>query len=499
MTAVATPLSWHERAQQLSLQGQAFINGQYVPAQSGATFSNHSPIDGRLLNEVAACDAADIDLAVKAARTAFEDGCWAKLPPMKRKRIMFKFAELIEQHTEELALLETLDMGKPIRDSSSIDVPASVRCLRWYAEAIDKVYDEVAPTPHNVIATITREPLGVCGLVVPWNFPLLMAMWKIAPALATGNSIVLKPAEQSSLTAIRLGALAAEAGIPDGVFNVVPGFGEQAGKALGLHMDVDGVFFTGSTAVGKLFMQYAGQSNLKKLGLECGGKTGHIILADCQRLDVAAQAAGFGIFFNQGEMCTAGSRLIVDAAVKDEVLERLKVFSTLMQPGDPLDPNTRLGAMVNPEHTRQVMNYIDLGKQEAELFMGGTQRQAVAGGCYIEPTVFHQVPYQARIAQEEIFGPVLSVITVNGVDEAIKVANSTIYGLGAGVWSDNVNTLFKATKGLRAGVVYANCYDADDITVPFGGYKQSGIGRDKSLHALEKYTELKTTWLQLAL
>jgi gamma-glutamyl-gamma-aminobutyraldehyde dehydrogenase/4-guanidinobutyraldehyde dehydrogenase/NAD-dependent aldehyde dehydrogenase len=244
-------------------------------------------------------------------------------------------------------------------------------------------------------------------------------------------------------------------------------------------------------------MQYSGQSNLKKLGLECGGKTGHIILADCEHLADAAKAAGFGIFFNQGEMCTAGSRLIVDAAVKDEVLERLKVFSTLMQPGDPLNPSTRLGAMVNPEHTQQVMKYIELGKQEAHLWMGGEQRQAVAGGCYIEPTIFDQVPYQARIAQEEIFGPVLSVITVNGVEEAVRVANSTIYGLGAGVWSDNVNTLFKATKNLRAGVVYANCYDADDITTPFGGYKQSGIGRDKSLHALEKYTELKTTWLQL--
>ncbi|WP_020558506.1 aldehyde dehydrogenase [Thiofilum flexile] len=499
MTTSATSLSWHERAQHLSIQGQAFINGHYVSAQSGNTFANYSPIDGRLLNSVAACDALDVDLAVKAARTAFEDGRWAKLPPLKRKRILFKFADLIEQHTEELALLETLDMGKPIRDSLSIDIPASVRCLRWYAEAIDKVYDEIAPTPHNVIATITREPLGVCGLVVPWNFPLLMAMWKIAPALATGNSIVLKPAEQSSLTAIRLAGLATQAGIPDGVFNVVPGMGEQAGKALGLHMDVDGVFFTGSTAVGKLFMQYAGQSNLKKLGLECGGKTGHIILADCGDLDAAATAAGFGIFFNQGEMCTAGSRLIVDAAVKDEVLERLKVFSTLMPPGDPLDPNTRLGAMVNPEHTQQVMKYIGLGKQEAALFMGGEQRQAVAGGCYIEPTIFHQVSSSARIAQEEIFGPVLSVITVNGVDEAIQVANSTIYGLGAGVWSDNINTLYKATKGLRAGVVYANCYDADDITVPFGGYKQSGIGRDKSLHALEKYTELKTTWLQLKL
>jgi gamma-glutamyl-gamma-aminobutyraldehyde dehydrogenase/4-guanidinobutyraldehyde dehydrogenase/NAD-dependent aldehyde dehydrogenase len=332
---------------------------------------------------------------------------------------------------------------------------------------------------------------------VPWNFPLIMAALKLAPALAAGNSIILKPAEQSPLTAIRLAALATEAGIPAGVFNVVPGFGETAGRAIGLHMDIDGVFFTGSTAVGKLFMQYSGQSNLKKVGLECGGKTGHIILADCSDLDAAAEAAAYGIFFNQGEMCTAGSRLILDAPIKDAVLEKLTAFAANMQPGNPLDPETRLGAMVNQEHTQRVMEYIRLGNEEAELLVGGKQCEVVGGGCYIEPTIFHQVDNRMRIAQEEIFGPVLAVITVNGVDEAIRVANDSIYGLAAGVWSDNVNTLFKATRALKAGVVYANCYDADDITTPFGGYKQSGIGRDKSLHAFDKYTELKTTWLRL--
>jgi gamma-glutamyl-gamma-aminobutyraldehyde dehydrogenase/4-guanidinobutyraldehyde dehydrogenase/NAD-dependent aldehyde dehydrogenase len=479
------------------INGQAFIGGAYTAAVSGQTFDCISPVDGRLLVQVAACDAADVDLAVRAAREAVEDGRWCNLAPAVRKRILWSFAELIEQHAEELALLETLDMGKPIRDSRAVDVPATVNCFRWYAEAIDKVYGEVAPTASNVLATITREPLGVCGIVVPWNFPLIMAAWKLAPALAAGNSIILKPAEQSPLTAIRLAALATEAGIPAGVFNVVPGFGETAGRAIGLHMDIDGVFFTGSTAVGKLFMQYSGQSNLKKVGLECGGKTGHIILADCSDLDAAAEAAAYGIFFNQGEMCTAGSRLILDAPIKDAVLEKLTAFAANMQPGNPLDPETRLGAMVNQEHTQRVMEYIRLGNEEAELLVGGKQCEVVGGGCYIEPTIFHQVDNRMRIAQEEIFGPVLAVITVNGVDEAIRVANDSIYGLAAGVWSDNVNTLFKATRALKAGVVYANCYDADDITTPFGGYKQSGIGRDKSLHAFDKYTELKTTWLRL--
>ncbi|UJS23870.1 aldehyde dehydrogenase [Thiothrix winogradskyi] len=479
------------------MNGQAFIAGAYTAAVSGKTFDCISPVDGRVLTQVAACDVADVDLAVRVAREAMDDGRWCNLAPAVRKRTLLRFAELIEQHAEELALLETLDMGKPIRDSRAVDVPATVNCFRWYAEAIDKVYGEVAPTASNVLATITREPLGVCGIVVPWNFPLIMAAWKLAPALAAGNSIILKPAEQSPLTAIRLAGLALEAGIPAGVFNVVPGFGETAGRAIGLHMDIDGVFFTGSTAVGKLFMQYSGQSNLKKVGLECGGKTGHIILADCGDLDAAAEAAAYGIFFNQGEMCTAGSRLILDAPIKDAVLEKLTAFAATMQPGNPLDPETRLGAMVNHEHTQRVMEYIRLGNEEAELLIGGKQCEVVGGGCYIEPTIFHQVDNRMRIAQEEIFGPVLAVITVNGVDEAIRVANDSIYGLAAGVWSDNVNTLFKATRALKAGVVYANCYDADDITTPFGGYKQSGMGRDKSLHAFDKYTELKTTWLRL--
>ena len=496
MAQVST-IDWQTRATQLQFRQQAFINGRFVPAASGETFTCISPIDGRVLTEVAACDQEDVNRAVQAARAAVDDGRWRLQAPMQRKQVLLRFADLIEQHAEELALLDTLDMGKPIHDSLNIDVAATVRSFRWYAEAVDKLYDEVAPTAHHTLATITREPLGVCGLIVPWNFPMIMAAWKLAPALAAGNAVILKPAEQSPLSVLRLAELAVEAGLPEGVFNVLPGFGPTAGKALALHDDVDGIYFTGSTAVGKLIMQYAAQSNMKQVGLECGGKSGHIILRDCGDLEQAAENAAFGIFFNQGEMCSAGSRLILDAPVRDVVLEKIAAIAQTLQPANPLKPETRMGALVDEAHTANVMDYIASGKQEAELFLGGARVLQASGGCYVEPTVFDQVANHTRIAREEVFGPVLTVLTVNGVEEAVQVANDTPYGLAAGVWSDNVNTLMQATRALKAGVVYANCYDADDITTPFGGYKQSGIGRDKSLHAFDKYTEMKTTWLRL--
>ncbi|WP_135078475.1 aldehyde dehydrogenase [Terasakiella sp. SH-1] len=498
MTDITNSTNWFERAANLQFTSQAFIDGNYVDAASGKMFDCISPIDGRTLTSIAACGEEDVNRAVKAARAAVNDERWSGLAPTERKKILLHFADLIEANGDDLALLETLDMGKPISDALAIDVPATVRSFRWYAEAIDKIYDEVAPTAPNFHATITREPIGICAIVVPWNFPMIMAAWKLAPALAAGNSIILKPAEQSSLTAIRLAALAAEAGIPDGVFNVIPGMGVEAGKAIGLHMDIDGVFFTGSTQVGKFFQQYSGQSNLKHVGLECGGKTGHIILDSCQRLDDAATAATFGIFFNQGEMCTAGSRLIIHEKVKDQVLDKMQSIASTITPGNPLDTHTSMGAMVDHEHTENVMRYINVGKEEANLLIGGNQVSPVEGGCYIEPTIFDKVDNSThRIAREEIFGPVLSVITVKSAEEAIRVANDSIYGLAAGIWSDDINVLHKSARALKAGVVYANCYDCDDITTPFGGYKQSGIGRDKSLHAFDKYTELKSTWLKL--
>jgi acyl-CoA reductase-like NAD-dependent aldehyde dehydrogenase len=490
---------WHARARALAINGNAFIGGRYVPAASGATFDCVSPIDGRLLAPVASADAADVDLAVAAARRAFDSGVWSRRAPRERKKVLLRFAQLIEQHAEELALLETLDMGKPISDSLAVDIPATVRCITWYAEAIDKLYDEVAPTAHDQLALITREPVGVVGAIVPWNFPLIMAAWKIGPALAAGNSFILKPSEKSPLTAIRIAALATEAGIPDGVFNVLPGYGHTAGQSLALHMDVDCIGFTGSTRTGKRMLEFAGQSNMKRVWLECGGKSPNIILADCPDLDRAASAAASAIFFNQGEMCSAGSRLIVEERVRDEVLEKVVAAGRRMVPGDPLDAATKLGAIVDEVQTQTVLGYIESGRSEgAELLSGGRRVREETGGCYVEPTVFAGVQPEMKIAREEIFGPVLAAISVRDAEEAVRVGNSVIYGLAAAVWTRDITRAHRIAKALRAGVVYVNCYDADDITTPFGGFKQSGTGRDKSLHAFDKYTELKTTWVDLS-
>lgn len=487
-----------EQAKGLNIRGQAFIGGRYVDAASGRTFDCVSPIDGRLLTRVARCDEEDVDRAVRAARAAFEDGRWADLAPARRKRVLQRFADLIEQQQTELALLETLDMGKPITDSSTIDIPGVVNCIRWYAEAIDKVYDEVAPTDHNIVAMLRREPVGVVGAIVPWNFPLLMAAWKIGPALATGNSLIIKPAEQSPLTAIRVAELAAEAGIPEGVLQVLPGMGPEAGKALARHMDVDCIAFTGSGEVGKLLLRYAGETNMKRVSLECGGKTPHIVMADSHDLDAAANAAAWGIFFNQGEVCNAGSRLLVEESIKEEFLERMQKVAREIRIGNPLDPQTQMGAIVDREQLDKVMSYIGLGQEEgAKLLMGGQQAFTDSGGYYVEPTIFDGVSNRMRIAQEEIFGPVLSVMTFRDASEAVRIGNDTIYGLAAAVWTRDINKAHKMARALRAGSVWVNCFDGGDITTPFGGYKQSGFGRDKSLHAMEKYTELKTIWIEL--
>jgi 4-guanidinobutyraldehyde dehydrogenase/NAD-dependent aldehyde dehydrogenase len=498
MTATPAP-DWRARAAALSINGQAFIDGRYVAAASGATFDCVSPIDGRVIARVASTDQPDVDRAVTAARRAFERGVWAKQPPRERKRVLQRFAQLILEHQEELALLETLDMGKPISDSLAVDIPATARCIAWYGEAVDKVYDEVAPTAHDALALITREPIGVVAAIVPWNFPLIMAAWKIGPALAAGNSFILKPSEKSPLTAIRIAALATESGIPDGVFNVLPGYGHTAGQALALHMDVDCIGFTGSTRTGKLMLQYSGQSNMKRVWLECGGKSPNIILADCPDLDRAAETAASAIFFNQGEMCTAASRLVIEDKVRDRVLEKVVEASRRMPPGDPLDAATRLGAIVDDIQMKTVLGYIDAGRSEgAQVLAGGRRALEETGGCYVEPTVFSDVRPDMRIAREEIFGPVLAAITVKDAEEAVRVGNGVEYGLAAAVWTRDITKAHRIARALRAGMVYVNCYDADDITVPFGGFKQSGTGRDKSLHAFDKYTELKTTWIDLS-
>jgi len=494
-----TQAQWREKADALRFRTQAFIDGRYVDAQSGATFDNINPANGKVFANVAATAAVDVDVDVNAARRAFDSGKWSRAAPAERKRVLLKLADLIEANADELALTETLDMGKPIRDSQRIDIPATARCFRWYGEAIDKVYDEVAPTARDTLALITREPMGVVGAVVPWNFPLIMASWKLAPALVTGNSVVLKPSEKSPLTALRLAELGMEAGLPPGVLNVLPGFGETAGKALALHDDVDCIAFTGSTGVGKQIMQYAGQSNMKRVWLECGGKSPNLVMGDAPDLDAAATAAAWGIFFNQGEMCSAASRLLVDASIKDAFLEKLIAVGKSLQPGDPLDPQTKMGAIVDRIQFDRVLSYIDIGKRDgAAVRLGGERARADSGGYFVAPTVFDDVRSNMRIAQEEIFGPVLATLTFKSEEEALAIANGVIYGLTAAVWTRDVRTAHRVAKALRAGTVYVNTYDADDITVPFGGFKQSGMGRDKSLHALDKYTELKTTWMNLA-
>jgi 4-guanidinobutyraldehyde dehydrogenase/NAD-dependent aldehyde dehydrogenase len=498
MGSELTLSDWRSRAAAVDVCGQAFVDGRYLGAASGKTFDCMNPADGEVIAKIAECDANDADAAVVAARRAFESGAWSRMPPRERKRILARFAELIEANLEELALLETLDMGKPIGDSLRIDIPAAARCISYYAEAIDKLYDEVAPTPDSALGLVTREPIGVVAAIVPWNFPILMAAWKIGPALAAGNSVVLKPSEKSPLTAIRIARLAAEAGVPDGVFNVLPGFGQGVGSALAGHMDVDCIAFTGSTMVGKAIMQEAGRSNLKRVWLECGGKTPNIVFADCPDLDAAAEAAAFAIFYNQGEMCTAGSRLLVEGAIKEVFLEKVIAAGQGMQPGDPLDPETRMGAIVDDIQLDRVMGYIEAGRQAgARVRLGGERVMRETGGYFVAPTIFDKVTNDMRIAREEIFGPVLSTIVFDNEAEALRIANDTMYGLAAAVWTANLSRGHRMARGLRAGTVWVNCFDEGDMTVPFGGYKLSGNGRDKSLHAIDKYVELKTTWIDL--
>lgn len=489
---------WQQRAARQGFIDKALIGGRQIAAESGMTFDAINPATNQLLASVAACGAAEVELAVCSARRAFEHGPWARMAPGERKKILLRLAELMLQHREELALLDSLNMGKPVMDAYNIDVPGAAHVFSWYAESLDKLYDQVAPTAQNALATITRVPLGVIAAVVPWNFPLDMAAWKLAPALAAGNSVVLKPAEQSPFSALRLAELALEAGLPEGVLNVLPGLGESAGKALGLHPDVDCLVFTGSTQVGKYFMQYSAQSNLKQVWLECGGKSPSLVFDDCQDLDLAAEKAAFAIFFNQGEVCSANSRLLVQRSIHDEFVERLIAKAQQWQPGDPLDPASRAGALVDARQTASVMDFIAGAQRDGAQLVSGGERLSFNGSSnFVQPTLFTGVRADMRLAREEVFGPVLAIGAFDDEDEAVRLANDSIYGLAASLWSDDLNRAHRVARRLNAGTVSVNTVDALDVSVPFGGGKQSGFGRDLSLHSLDKYTQLKTTWFQL--
>jgi acyl-CoA reductase-like NAD-dependent aldehyde dehydrogenase len=488
---------WQELVGDKPDLSKLFIDGAYVDAASGETVANISPVDGQVLNHIAEGGVEDVDRAVAAARRAFDDGRWSELSPRDRKGILLRFADLLRAHTGELGALMTADMGKPI-GSAEAEVGYSANTIQWMAEAIDHLYGEVAPLDPDRLGFITREPVGVVAAVVPWNYPLLMPVWKMGPALASGNTMVVKPAEQAPLVVIRIAELAGEAGIPDGVYNVVPGRGEVAGRALAEHMDVDAITFTGSTAVGRLVMGYAATSNLKKVSLELGGKSPNIVLADAGNIEAVAASAAAGIFGNSGQMCDAGSRLVVHRSIADEVVAAISEQARSWRPGDPFDRGTSMGSVVDRAQMEQVLAYIESGRSAgAAVPTGGTRALEETGGYYVEPTVLAGVSNEMAVAREEIFGPVLSVLTFADEEEALRIAHDTEYGLAAGVWTRDITKAHRIAKRLRAGSVWINSYDNGDITLPHGGFKQSGFGRDKSLHAFDNYTQQKVTVVDL--
>lgn len=486
-------------AENLEFQTKAFINGEFVDSSDGSTFETVNPATGQVLAEIACCNLEDVESAEKAARVAFMDGRWSKLNPADRKEILIRFAHLIRMHQDELAVMESLDSGKPIYDTANGDVPETAMTFQWHAEAIDKLEDTITAGDTEHLSLVVREPLGVVAAILPWNFPMQMAAWKLAPILASGNSVIVKPAKLTSLTMLKMAEFAKEAGIPDGVLNVLPGSGSLIGNALGMHQDIECVTFTGSTAVGKQLLELSGKTNAKRVFLEMGGKNPCIIMPDVKDLDYAAEQAVNAVFWNMGENCTSNSRLFVHSSIKKEFVKKVVEKTLELKMGNPLDPENNLGALIEPGHMETVLNYIETGKNEgAELLCGGGQILKETGGNYIAPTVFDNVTPDMRIAREEIFGPVLAILSFETEEEVICLANDTEYGLQASLFTDDVQTAHRMARALRAGTVSVNCYSEGDIGTPFGGFKQSGFfSRDKSLWANRQYTELKTIWMKL--
>ena len=474
-----------------------FINGIWQDPADGAVLDVVSPIDGRTLTTIADAGAADVDRAVKAARTAFERGRWAKAAPAERKRVLLKIADLIEQHALELAVLGVRDNGTEISMALKAEPGSAAGTFRYYGEAIDKIYGEIAPTAGDILGLVHREPVGIVGAIVPWNFPLMIGAWKIAPALAAGNSIVLKPAEAASLTLLRLAALCAEAGLPEGVLNVVTGRGAVTGEAMGLHPDIDVLVFTGSGPVGRRLLEYSARSNLKRVYLELGGKSPNVVFADAPDLDRAAKVSAYGIFRNSGQVCVAGSRLLVERSIAEAFSQKVAEVAAAMTVGDPLLLTTEAGAISSEAQLGKNLGFAEQALSEgARLRTGGKRILAETGGFYMQPTVFDVTPGMT-LAREEVFGPILSIIPFDGEDEALRIANGTDFGLASAVWTANLSRAHRMVRGIRAGVVQVNTYGGADNTVPLGGVRQSGNGHDKSLHALDKYLDLKTAWIQL--